>query len=149
MLFNRWGVLRRALPATIRLDKVTQLVCCLCKLHNFCVDERLERNGINTGSDTYTTDNSDGTPPPLESDHFNLLLNGAVPLERSRDGTNDHSPEQLLHGGEHFESLPLQVRRQLQREQRELYKEIVLPRTLLDNMVADMGLVRPTPKRWN
>lgn len=42
MLVGRWGIMRKALPATMGLRKTTALVLALCKLHNFCINERLE-----------------------------------------------------------------------------------------------------------
>jgi hypothetical protein len=39
ILVNRWRILKSPLPATIRIDKVTALVKCLCKLHNFCIQQ--------------------------------------------------------------------------------------------------------------
>jgi DDE superfamily endonuclease len=40
-LVPRWGLLRRALPANYGIRKSTSLVIALCRLHNYCIDQRL------------------------------------------------------------------------------------------------------------
>ena len=42
VLVHRWSILRG--PLTVPLFKVVPLVQTLCKLHNFCIDQRLSRN---------------------------------------------------------------------------------------------------------
>ena len=39
MLVNRWGILRRALPATFGIRKTGSLTHCLCRLHNYCINQ--------------------------------------------------------------------------------------------------------------
>lgn len=147
MLVNRWGVLRKAIPATAGLKKTTAMVSTLCRLHSYCIDERLLRKGINPYKYNGIDDTEDDIPSITEADYVNLLADGAIPLESRY--MNDRSPEpQLLHGGEHFESLTLQAHRMLQRQLQETHKNKTLPRTMLHNVVVDKGLVRPTPKQW-
>jgi DDE superfamily endonuclease len=43
MLVHRWGILCKPMSTLIPISKITSMVRCLCRLHNFCVDERLER----------------------------------------------------------------------------------------------------------
>jgi hypothetical protein len=40
MLVHRWGLLRRDRPCKISLAKIGQIVICLCKLNNFCINEK-------------------------------------------------------------------------------------------------------------
>ena len=42
MLVNRWGILQQALSTKLGLKKTTSLAMCLCQLHNYCIDSRLE-----------------------------------------------------------------------------------------------------------
>ena len=88
MFVNRWGLLRRALPAMMGLKKVTHLVMCLAKLHNFCINERV------------------GSELPLPVDAVEISSHGGISMGRNEyNGFNDSSPDQLLHGGEHFDGV--------------------------------------------
>jgi hypothetical protein len=60
MLVSRWGILRRALPQALGLKKVTALVVCLCRLHNYCLRQR--ENSIRTNM-----------VAPLPSDDMEIL----------------------------------------------------------------------------
>jgi hypothetical protein len=42
-------------------------------------------------------------PPPLASDLAEIAIHGGIPMEQR--GVNNLSPEQLLHGGEHFDNV--------------------------------------------
>ena len=46
MMTRKWGILQR--PLTISLLSVKHLICCIARLHNFCIDERLKNQ--NNGS---------------------------------------------------------------------------------------------------
>lgn len=39
ILVSRWGMLRKPLPPNLHVSKVVSLVCALCNLHNFCINE--------------------------------------------------------------------------------------------------------------
>ena len=108
MLVNRWGILRSALSSKLSLQKIGSLLVCLCRLHNYCITERL--NLVSPGEE-------DDILPPTESDELQIASSGGVPLERSsRDPElNESSPEQLLHGGEHFDDVPRNIRRRIER----------------------------------
>lgn len=56
MFINRWNVLRKALPLQLSLKKIGSLVLCLCRLHNFCIGQRLEQNG--QSEDDFTQDSA-------------------------------------------------------------------------------------------
>lgn len=144
MLVNRWGTLRRAVPASVGLKKTGSLVRCLCILHNYCVDERL----LSLGGNRTSSQSESDVAPPLDSDYFNLLSEGAIPLERDPTGHNNNSPEQLLRGGEHFDSVPRDMRRRILNAEAALARDSVLPRDKLHSVVVEKNLKRPTPIRW-
>jgi len=128
MFVSRWGLLRRALPATMGLKKICRLVMCLARLHNFCINERV-------GSEL----------PPLPVDAVETSAHGGIPLERN--ACNDSSPEQLLHGGDHFDDVdPAELRRIEARARRTLQGK--LPRDHLVAKVVAQDLKRPTPAQW-
>jgi len=132
MFVNRWGLLQRALPATMGLKKICRLVMCLARLHNFCINERV-------GNEL----------PPLPVDAVEISAHGGIPLERNTyNGFNDSSPEQLLHGGDHFDNVyPGELRRIEARACWTLDGK--LPRDFLVAKVVEQELKRPTPKQWN
>ena len=65
-LVARWGLLRRAIPSKVGIKKTTSLVFCLCRLHNYCINEQLAVN--NRGN----VDVSDS----LAADALEILQNG-------------------------------------------------------------------------
>ena len=67
MLVHRLAILRRLLPCNILLRKATSMTYCLCKLHNYCIDENeathYEQTNINRFYSSITgcvSANSDG-----------------------------------------------------------------------------------------
>lgn len=128
MLVHRWGILRKAMSAKFGVGKTTALVVCLCRLHNFCIDCRL------------------GAEESLASDTAEIVVHGGIPLERQAEGLNDKSPEQLLHGGEHFIDVPRSHLQYIQRQEQAAAG--LLPRTSLYQTVLELGLKRPKPKEW-
>ena len=143
MLVNRWGILRRAIPATVGLVKTTSLVCSLCILHNYCIDQRL----MSQQGPLSPEDANEDMPPSTEADNLELLSVGAIPLERNPNGLNNYSPEQLMHGGEHFDNLPRDVRRRISNWELAVANGD-FPRDVLYNIIVEKGLKRPTPVRW-
>ena len=136
MLVNRWGILRSALSSKLTLQKIGSLLICLCHLHKYCINERLKARG------TYDED----ILPATEADEFQIASTGGVPPERSsRDPElNELSPEQLLHGGEHFDDVPRTVRRRLERS--DGTEET--PRDIMVEIVQRKLLKRPLPWQW-
>jgi DDE superfamily endonuclease len=88
-LVSRWGILRRALPSKLGIKKCVALACCLCRLHNFCVDERLKKRS------------PPKVPKSLATDSLEIIVNGGIGLDRTEG--NEASPEELLHGGDHHD----------------------------------------------
>jgi DDE superfamily endonuclease len=129
-LVSRWGILRRALPSKLGIKKCVALACCLCRLHNFCVNERLKvKRTVNV-------------PMALPADDLEIISHGGISLD-SVDG-NDQSPEDLLHGGEHQDDVSKAFRKQYIRKK----KDEEFPRDKLLEIVDRSGVSRPTPKRW-
>jgi len=130
MLINRWGLLRRAVPAAIGVKKTCRLVKCLATLHNFCIDRRV------------------GVTKCLATDNVEIAAHGG--LECESNDFNRESPDQLLHGGEHFDETELETpeqRRNYERRARRANNG-VLPRDLLLEVVTEKELKRPPPRQW-
>ena len=125
ILVHRWSILRRPMPQAMGIHKITAMTVCLCKLHNFLIDERV-------GSS-------------LHQDKAYGMCRGSVPMEKTHAADFDDTliPEQLLHGGEHMDDIDTNEWRRATRINQQQ-----LPRDLLFNSVCDQGLVRPTPKHW-
>lgn len=64
MLVHCWGMLRKAIPMNITVQKTTSLLMCLCKLHNYCLAQ----------SETIVC--------PLSEDVMNIRMDGGFPLPR-------------------------------------------------------------------
>ena len=83
VLTNRWRLLKSPLSANIPINRMNALLSCLCKIHNFCID-----NGNAT--------------PPERYEHDVLTLMDFININ---DGDGPH-PIGLLGGGEHFADVP-------------------------------------------
>ena len=117
MLVHRWGVLRKAIPVNVSLEKTCMLVRALCMLHNFCIDER-----------EATAD------PPTASDLASTLSGGGFVQDNPVGRVN-----QLMDGGNHFEGVP--------ESQTRLYRHCEDQRERLLNVLAEKGLTeRPNPR---
>jgi hypothetical protein len=92
MLVHHWGVvLRKVMSSAYGLSKTTALVMCVCCLHNNCIDAQYGN-----------TAQPHSVVPPTVQDLADIYVNGGIPL----DYRNNNSPDQLLHGGEHFNAAP-------------------------------------------
>lgn len=127
ILVQRWGFLRMKAPINYTMKKVCAIVSCLCRLHNFLIDEK------------------EGQPPvdSISQDSLNMSINGATPLSRiaevrnipvSRENRNVLLPEQLLNAGHHFVDDPLRLRR------RDADIGVVLPREFMASNLPVNGL---------
>jgi DDE superfamily endonuclease len=137
MLVHRWGILCKPMSTMLPIAKVTALVRCLCRLHNFCIDERLLQmvNPIDFPSEEQDA----AVAKPLDSDLANITLAGGAAI---LNGSDQFDPEELLHGGEHFDDVSRAVR-----VSRKKTSEL-LPREIMCNLVEEYDLRRPTPKNW-
>ena len=114
MLVHKWGCLRKPIPMNISLQKICALVRCLCILHNFCIDERLKRE--NRFRDDTSFVEMDSTPRTM-SDRLSILIAGGAINERLDTNFNNYDndldrPNEFLDGGNHFEDIPFNVRRE-------------------------------------
>ena len=117
MLVHRWAVLRKPIPVNIEINKLSSLVRCLCRLHNYCINERdlifsevAERDAAIIGLEGGISFPSVSTP--------NI----------SNPALVDNRLDDLLDGGEHFEDFLAAERRQHQRMniEKELPRENIL-----------------------
>ena len=138
MLVGQLGILRKALPAAMGLRKTSSLVICLCRLHNYCINRRLERqnNGLLP---------NDTIPEPTACDAMEIAVAGGVEV-RHQKNSNNYFVDDFLHGGEHFDDVGESVRKQFSR--RGIRKGDIVPRDKLLAMVERGGFQRKTPKAW-
>ena len=129
-LVNRWGILRKALPSSMGIGKIICLVMCLCKLHNYCVDERLLR-----------VDGAD-IEEPTAQDQLGIAAQGGL---RFDDNCDMEGPEDLLGAGHHFSDT---TEAQRVAFMRCCLVNDALPREKLCSQVARGGFKRPTPRAW-
>ena len=113
VLVHRWSILRG--PLTIPLFKVVPTVQCLCKLHNYCIHERLRKKKENSLLGLTKED----------AMNLNRVVNSSTRLrspKRSKKKKKKRAevttrptvvnfdstgiPVELLGGGEHFEGCP-------------------------------------------
>ena len=123
-LVHRWGILRRPLSSKIGLRRISSLVMTLCRLHNFCIDSSHSQNH-----------NLD----PLAQDQVHITVNSHIELAETED--NPHSPQGILHGGEHFDDVGQSTLRALRRSETE--EANTCARDKLHRMVVDGGYKRP------
>ena len=71
------------------MSKMTSLIMCLCKLHNFCINE------------------SESILKPLAVDVMNIAIEGGIALPNFDNGNNSISDriEELMDGGDHLEDV--------------------------------------------
>ena len=137
-LVHRWGVLRRPLSAKVTMKKVNCLCMALCRLHNYCINSRLKPDQENLNSSTPRHATAQGEDlTTLASDEVTIAMNAGVDLDQSG------RPEELLHGGEHFEDVPDSNMRTWRRAISQ-----PLPRDVMWEHVKRTGFKRPMPKRW-
>jgi hypothetical protein len=124
ILVHRWGILRKPIPFGITIQKTTALVMCMCKLHNFCIDE-----------------NDVQVPLPTAQDAAQIMAEGGVPMEG-----DDNRPDQLLDGGNHFDDISSYHLRQARNASARHAERS--PREILLQIIKDQDFQRPRPKGW-
>jgi len=137
------------MPATIGLRKVTATVVCLCRLHNFLVDVRINaRKGPSATrpegrlvEGQLAEGDSEDIAPLLATEALEIQAGGAISLVR-RAG-QDSLPVQLMDGGHHHDDTTEAFRRQFSRRGGK-----VQPREKLKDVVKNGGNQRPVPKKW-
>jgi hypothetical protein len=84
---SRWRILKSPLSSSLSLSKVVALVFCLVKLHNFCIDGRLKE-----------AENASTVPIVPDRHHLD-------PLTVFDSENPEDPPQDLLHGGAHFDDV--------------------------------------------
>jgi hypothetical protein len=116
MLVHKWGCLRKPIPMNVPVTSTTRLVLALCKLHNFCIDQR-EKADCSSAS----------------TDNFNILQEGGFNLDRNE------LPHELMDTGNDIDC-------EYQMASRESRAKSDLPVYSLLQYIDDMGYKRPTPQ---
>ena len=140
ILVSRWGLLRKPMPAKFTIKKIVSIVECLCRLHNFLINVKKENNVV---------------PAHTAQDELNLALDGAIPMPfRQLEELNGESivlPDQILHGGHHFDDDPNQEARRSCTENSARAQSggsVSLPREIMYNKVKDGDFRRPTARSY-
>jgi len=127
MLVHRWGILRKAIPMNIPVKKITALVMCLCKLHNFCLAQ------------------TDNVVCPLPRDVMHIRMQGGFALPRF-DGNEewrmhetDDRVDGLMDGGHHLNDVAHGVRR----AERRRANNNDLPYVAMLDVIKEDGYRRP------
>ena len=131
ILVNRWGILRRPMPSNYSIRKIADIVNCLCRLHNFLIDARLERSN---------------TPTVAADDALFLRMNGG--FETSEHTVEELGtvalPDEATGGGEHFDDDHGQaMRREIARQ-----NPTELPRERLYNRIRESDSRRPSRRTY-
>ena len=128
ILVNRWRILKTPLSAKIPIVRINALVCCLCKLHNFCLDR-----GSATARERYA--------------HDQLTL-----MDFMNAGESENPrPLGLLGGSEHFADVDGGQREAARLSRRRISLENVnprgtsCPRTVMLQHVIELDIHRPRP----
>ena len=133
ILVSRWGVLRKAIPGNISIQKICSLVRCLCILHNFCINEHAEEDDI----DLSFNEIDNFVPGSSTTDSTNITIAGGFDLSNRL--------EELLDGGQHFDDTTHQFRS----SRLDNTQESNLPRTKMLEKVIDKGYEeRPNPRTF-
>lgn len=144
MLVARWAILRKPLPVNITIQKTCALTTCLCRLHNYCLNE-------NESCITSTKKKTTYTVPEYTAVDQCSLMESAITLD-SRAGA-DGLPSQLLAGGHHMNDHKKDERRyEVERHRRKFADRYLprdrmlenFPRAILEQIVVDKDLKRPT-----
>jgi hypothetical protein len=128
MMVHRWGILRKAIPMNITVQKTTSLVFCLCKLHNYCISER------------------ENIARPDPKDVMNIRMEGGFSLSRfDNDDTWTFNAavdrvDELMDGGEHFDDVN---RRNIGTSSSPI-SESVLPNIKMLEFIESKGYQRPS-----
>jgi hypothetical protein len=125
MLVHHWGMLRKAIPMNITVQKTTSLLMCLCKLHNYCLAQ------------------SETIACPLSEDVMNIRMDGGFPLPRF-DNNDEWAMDEvkdridgLMDGGRHFDDVNRNTRNAFAVGGGDL------PYVLMLNAIEEKGYRRP------
>jgi DDE superfamily endonuclease len=117
MLVHRWAFLRKAAPMNISVGKLTSLVMCLGKLHNFLIDERESKALALTAQN-----------------ELDLRFNNAMNVNVRGDNM---IPAAFLSGGHHFDDATGEHRRATQCARADIPVGDELPRERMLNYLIE------------
>lgn len=130
MLVQRFGILRKPIAVNISILKTNALVGALCKLHNFCINER------------------DMPPQPTANQVADIVSIGGFTLPSFDGQAGDYQYDSrtdrisaLLDGGHHFEGLRARML-----ATRSSIDEENLPSQIMLRYITEHGHRRPTPR---
>ena len=86
LLVHRWAILRKPIPQKHTLGKITALTYSLCKLHNYCIDEREEACYQQTRGDA-----------------FCVVINGSIAMDSDNKGNVLDTG--ITNGGKHSDDV--------------------------------------------
>ena len=129
ILTNHWRLLKSPLSSKISISRINAHKSCLCKLHNFCIDNGNAR-------------------PPERYSHDPLMLMDFMDSDES-DESAIPCPIGLLGGGEHFADVSSgrreQIRLSRRRRQCNNNAQCKFPRNSMLHHVTEMDIHRPCP----
>ena len=108
---HRWGVLRKAIPVNVSVNKTAQLTRALCMLHNFCADGNELIASSASASDSLATAAAGGFS----------------------QGDPESRPDPLSGSGHHWDGVSRSERREFERHQG-------LPRELMVSHLEQLQL---------
>lgn len=73
ILIQRWGLLRRKAPKGYPIAKVIATFVCLCKLHNFLIDQQ------------HSNETNEDVPEHTAADRFHMQMSGSIPFEQTAE----------------------------------------------------------------
>ena len=118
---HKWGCLRKHIPCNVKLPKVCALVKTLCILHNFCINEQIERKLGTT--DCYSV---------LQKDINSIVISGgsgrkSLDIMDSNFNPDIHRDNQFLDVGHHSDGISRTLVRNTRAEP-QLVSGLPLPR---------------------
>lgn len=145
MLVHRWGMLRRPIPQSFGIMGACDTTLALCRLHNYCIDQRVDTELPILALDTANID--------AECSNTGFMVNFDPETQTGADAHNRgiQRPSALLDAGDHFDDYSVELRKQdLRRRKRRRVDgaPVILPQTILYESVLNQGLERPTPRGW-
>jgi hypothetical protein len=138
-LIYRFGILQRKAPQNFSLQKIVNMVVCLCKLHNFCTDKSLEHRRCLD------------PPERLDMDVQTIQQDGGIEMEpvyQPETGVAIRIPTPLLGHGNHNEGTTQHFQLAHQ-EAANADNNGQLPREIMCADIQRKGLRRPAPRNRN
>jgi hypothetical protein len=129
LMTKKWGILQR--PLTNSLVSIKHLICCIARLHNYCIDERLQTSSTVVSTSYATASTNDTTATSV--------------VETTVVGAST----------DNYESLPTHILAEMTEAAETEWREILseeypgwsFARQDMVRLVKDLGLKRPVVTR--